>query len=317
MSKKAGLKAALGGGRKESTETRETTKPVVIAATGELCRLLISSITPDPNQPRETFDPNFIDSLARKLQKDGQHQPITVVMTGPNQYKIRNGENRWKAAQKAGWEYIDAIVYEYEPAELTAPEQAEILRKQKSDNDDRRPLTPWEDIKACARYVELSGKKQGEAAEDLDLSKTDLSKRLKIFNGPEEIQMLVRAEALTNLNTLGSLVELWKLDQEYAAAEAQKILEAGQISSGAEQKYAARVKALKEGREVPGSKPAKKEQEPQTPKPMTFSAKKVNVAEKGVLEIEDGKGNAMRFKVPRSWKKDWEKIGEALFGGKL
>ena len=108
-----------------------------------------------------------------------------------------------------------------------------------------------------------------------------------------------------------------KMGRAYAAAEAQKILEAGQISSGAEQKYAARVKALKEGREVPGSKPAKKEQEPQTPKPMTFSAKKVNVAEKGVLEIEDGKGNAMRFKVPRSWKKDWEKIGEALFGGKL
>ena len=60
-----------------------------------------------------------------------------------------------------------------------------------------------------------------------------------------------------------------------------------------------------------------REPDPQTPKPQTFSAKKVNVAEKGVLEIEDGKGNAMRFKVPRSWKKDWEKIGEALFGGKL
>ena len=112
-------------------------------------------------------------------------------------------------------------------------------------------------------------------------------------------------------------MELWKLDQEYASAEAQKILETGQIAPGAEKKYAARVKALKDGEEVPGPKPAKKEPDPQTPKPQTFSAKKVNVAEKGVLEIEDGKGNAMRFKVPRSWKKDWEKIGEALFGGKL
>lgn len=317
MNKKAGLKAALGGGKKETTEAKVASKPVVTAATGELCRVLISSIRPDPNQPRETFDPEFIRSLARKLQKDGQHTPITVVMTGPNQYKIRNGENRWKAAQEAGWEYIDAIIYEFEPEELSAPEQAEILRKQKSDNDDRRPLTPWEDIKACARYVELSGKKQGEAAEDLDLSKTDLSKRLKIFNGPEEIQNLVRAEALTNLNTLGSLVELWKLDQDYAAAEAQRILEAGQVSPGAEKKYAARVKALKEGAEVPGPKPAKKEPRPETPKPPTFAAKRVNVAEQGVLEIEDGKGNAMRFKVPKSWKKDWEKIGEALFGGKL
>ncbi|MBL4842166.1 MAG: ParB/RepB/Spo0J family partition protein [Thalassospira sp.] len=317
ISKKDKLKASLQTAPKSESQVQAPSKPVVVEANGQLCRLLVSAIKPDPNQPREKFDPKFIESLAHKLQTDGQHQPITVVMTGKNQYKIRNGENRWRAASHAGLEYIDAIVYEYEPEELTATEQAEILRKQKSDNDDRRPLTPWEDIKTCARYLTLSGKQHQEAAEDLDLSKAELSKRLKIYNGPEEIQNLVRAEALTNFNTLGSLVELWKLDQEFAEKETKKILEAGKVPSGAEQKLAARVKALKNGEDVSWSRTKKEQPRTAAPEPTTLSAKTVNVAAKGILEIQDSKGNAVRLKVPRSWRKDWEKIGEALFGGKL
>ena len=64
ISKKDKLKASLQTAPKSESQVQAPSKPVVVEANGQLCRLLVSAIKPDPNQPREKFDPKFIESLA-------------------------------------------------------------------------------------------------------------------------------------------------------------------------------------------------------------------------------------------------------------
>ena len=71
----------------------------------------VSMIIPNPDQPRTVFDQADLEGLAQSLKEDGQLQPAAVE--GPVEggfYVLLDGERRWRAARKLGWESIEANV---------------------------------------------------------------------------------------------------------------------------------------------------------------------------------------------------------------
>src|SRR5215831_7079937 len=62
----------------------------------------IGAITPNPRQPRQSFDEDALDELAASIQEVGRLMP--------GRYELIMGERRWRACQRAGLEHIPAIV---------------------------------------------------------------------------------------------------------------------------------------------------------------------------------------------------------------
>jgi ParB family chromosome partitioning protein len=60
--------------------------------------ILISRITPNPNQPRKVFDEKSLKQLAQSIDEKGLITPITVKASN-NKYIIVAGERRFRAHQ--------------------------------------------------------------------------------------------------------------------------------------------------------------------------------------------------------------------------
>ena len=73
------------------------------SATGKehVVELDISSIEPNPYQPRKVFAEDALNNLAASLSQHGLVQPITVRKVDSG-YQIVAGERRFRAAQSLG-----------------------------------------------------------------------------------------------------------------------------------------------------------------------------------------------------------------------
>lgn len=75
----------------------------------QLKELSLTTITPDPEQPRRHFDAAALEELADSIRIHGVLQPIIVIPSGDT-YLIVAGERRYRAAKKAGLSTIPALV---------------------------------------------------------------------------------------------------------------------------------------------------------------------------------------------------------------
>ena len=120
--------------------------------------LRISDIEPDKNQPRKTFEPEALSSLADSISRHGVLQPIVVrkpestedddpVSRILNQkYRIVAGERRWRAAKMAGLSEVPVVV-----KELTDYEAAAIMLV---ENLQREDLNVVEQAKGLERLID-------------------------------------------------------------------------------------------------------------------------------------------------------------------
>lgn len=74
--------------------------------------LPITDISPNPYQPRRTFDDASLRDLSASIQTDGLIHPVLVRPdpTQPNGFELVDGERRFRAARHLGWATIPAIV---------------------------------------------------------------------------------------------------------------------------------------------------------------------------------------------------------------
>ena len=75
--------------------------------------LPISEISPNPAQPRTSFDRETLDSLAESIRQNGILQPLTVrrgKKGSSRAYELIAGERRLRAAQIAGLTHVPAIL---------------------------------------------------------------------------------------------------------------------------------------------------------------------------------------------------------------
>ena len=61
----------------------------------------VISISPNPRQPRRSFDDDALDELADSIREVGLLQPVVVRSVGVGRYELIMGERRWRASQRA------------------------------------------------------------------------------------------------------------------------------------------------------------------------------------------------------------------------
>ncbi|MFO0946446.1 MAG: ParB/RepB/Spo0J family partition protein [Planctomycetota bacterium] len=128
-------------------------------------------------QVRDKFDEESINGLASSLKTVGQLMPIRVRKRG-NEFVVVDGERRFRAATKAEFSTIAAIVEERELHE------GEILQRQLVANCQRVDLTPMEKARSIHRLMESTGWNAAETASKLGMSPPSVAKLLALLSLP-------------------------------------------------------------------------------------------------------------------------------------
>ena len=70
----------------------------------------VEQITPNPDQPRTTFDEEALNELATSIREIGIIQPLTLRKISDDNYQIISGERRYRAAKQAGLASVPAYI---------------------------------------------------------------------------------------------------------------------------------------------------------------------------------------------------------------
>jgi len=151
----------------------------------------IAKIVPDPDQPREEFEPGALERLAESLRTRGQLQPIRVRWDeAADRYVVVCGERRWRAAGIAGLATLTCVVSEGEI------EEGELRALQLIENCLREDLRPIEQAKAFKALMDRHGWSGNQAAKELGVAQPTVVRALALLDLPEPVQDRVEQGAL-------------------------------------------------------------------------------------------------------------------------
>ena len=199
-----GLGALLGDFQEETVEKSPYQK------------LPIHKVEPNPDQPRQDFDEEELQSLADSIGEHGVIQPLTVRETGNGYYQIIAGERRWRAARLAGLHEIPAVIIE--------ADDKKTMELALIENLQRQDLNPVEEALGYQVLMEEYGMTQEETAKRVDKSRPAVANALRLISLCPEVLELVRSGKLSagHARAVLSLKEAKKQQQA-----AQKIIALG------------------------------------------------------------------------------------------
>jgi ParB family chromosome partitioning protein len=215
----------------------------------------ISSIRPNPHQPRTHFDEEELNSLTASIRAVGVLQPVLVRGAGIDGYELIAGERRWRAARRAGLQTIPALVRTVD--DVASVEQALI------ENLHRTDLNAMEEAGAYQQLIDDFGLTHEQMALRVGRSRATISNTLRLFQLPPSIQRLV-------------------IDGQLSAGHARALL--GTPDRNFQEAMAAR--AVSQGLSVRAVEDAVRERGDGTP-PATAAPRAGRLRPPGVLELEN------------------------------
>ena len=180
-------------------------------------RLLpIYKIEPNPDQPRQDFDEDELNSLAESIAMHGIVQPLTVRETPSGYYQIIAGERRWRAARIAELKEIPVVIIE--------ADDKKTMELALIENLQRQNLNPVEEALGYRSLIDEYGLTQEEAASRVGKSRPTVANALRLLAlSPKVLEML-----RTGQITAGHARAVLTLSTEKAQNEAaQKIAALG------------------------------------------------------------------------------------------
>ncbi len=144
----------------------------------------LSQISPNPDQPRTTFDEDALDELAASIRELGIIQPLSLRKTGPDTYQIIAGERRYRAAQRAGLTHVPAYIRTANEAELT--EMALI------ENIQREDLNAIEIALTFKKLIDQYNLTQERLSERIGKKRATVANFLRLLKLPAEVQLGLR-----------------------------------------------------------------------------------------------------------------------------
>ncbi len=171
----------------------------------------LDKITPNPEQPRTTFDEEALDELATSIRELGIIQPLSLRKTGPDTYQIIAGERRFRAAQKAGLDSVPAYIRTANDSELT--EMALI------ENIQREDLNAIEIALTFKKLIDQYNLTQERLSERVGKKRATVANFLRLLKLPAEVQLGLRdkrvdmghARALLGLDDPQAQLKIYKL----------------------------------------------------------------------------------------------------------
>ena len=149
----------------------------------------LSSISPNPKQPRSVFDSDALNELAASIKEIGILQPPVVRKIGADKYELIMGERRYRAAKLAGLTTIPVIIRETTDNEL--------LREALIENIHRSNLNSLEEAAAYNQMLTDFGFTHDELASKLGKSRPVITNTLRLLNLPPSVQKRLAAGTLS------------------------------------------------------------------------------------------------------------------------
>jgi ParB family chromosome partitioning protein len=143
----------------------------------------INQIEPNPYQPRNSFDEESLAGLTASIRELGVLQPILVRRVNTDRYTLIAGERRWRAAKRAGLQYIPVIVRQVND-EVS-------LQHALVENLHRDDLNPLEEAAAYQQLIEDFDLTQEAVAHKVGKSRSAVANLLRLFQLPPQVQRLV------------------------------------------------------------------------------------------------------------------------------
>ena len=171
--------------------------------------LPLQKIEPNPLQPRKTFNPEELDSLADSIRMHGIIQPLTVRKLPSGFYQIIAGERRWRAARLAGLDEVPVVVIEAD--DKKAMELALIENLQRSD------LNPIEEAKGYQQLMTEYGMTQEVTAERVGKSRPAVANALRLLSLSPAVLELVEQGRLS-AGHARALLTVKSAPEQYAVA---------------------------------------------------------------------------------------------------
>ncbi len=163
----------------------------------EFAELPVTSIRPNPRQPRTVFDEDHMAELVHSISEIGVLQPIVVRRIPEGQlesadgqrFELIMGERRWRATELAGLELVPAIIKDTHDDDL--------LRDALLENLHRSQLNPLEEAAAYQQLLDDFGCSHEELAARIGRSRPQISNTLRLLRLPPLVQRRLAAGVLS------------------------------------------------------------------------------------------------------------------------
>lgn len=225
---------------------------------GDIARLQIHTIEPNPNQPRRYFNQEALQDLADSIASQGVLQPILVrELPGsqPVRYELVAGERRWRASKLAGLSDIPAIIKSLSDEASLAIALIENLQ--------REDLNPIEEALGYQQLQQRFGLNQENLAKRVGKSRPAVANALRLLQLPDPIQQDLstgelsagHARSLLAITDEAAQTELWHIlkSRQCSVRETERMVQNWKEGLPFEQQSSKTVKAPKEEHQVDSS----------------------------------------------------------------
>jgi len=150
--------------------------------------IAIDKITPNPDQPRQTFDKEALKELAASIRELGIIQPLTLRIAEAGTYQIISGERRYRAAIMAGLTSVPAYIRTANDSEMT--EMALI------ENIQREDLDAIEIALTFRKLIDQYNLTQERLSTRIGKKRTTIANFLRLLKLPAEVQLGLHSHAV-------------------------------------------------------------------------------------------------------------------------
>lgn len=202
----------------EQSESNIDQAPKVVQ--GKIVLIPIKKVLPSPFQNR-LFDVNqseeYIANLASNINKEELTNPIIVREKGDN-YELIAGENRLKAYESNGEEFIPAIIKDFD--------DVAAAKKTVLDNVFHKNVTAYELYRGYSMLLEMKAfSSQAQLANEVGLSTIEMSRILSFGKLPKESLKLIETKPHLIGSTVASeLAALYPNNQEAVMLAIEKVI---------------------------------------------------------------------------------------------
>ncbi|OGN28807.1 MAG: hypothetical protein A3A33_03435 [Candidatus Yanofskybacteria bacterium RIFCSPLOWO2_01_FULL_49_25] len=189
MKKQSGLGRGL-----QSLIPNKPTKLIPKEKTDNIFYIQTAKVRPNPNQPRQDFDPSALKELADSIKKYGVLQPLLVSkieLESPRgldvSYELIAGERRLRAAKLAGLPEVPVIIKDNIDEGKMKLEVALI------ENLQREDLNPIEEAEAFASLASEFKLTQKEIADRVGKSRESVANGMRLLGLAPNIKEGLRA----------------------------------------------------------------------------------------------------------------------------
>ena len=158
--------------------------------TGEVAKLPLDSVVPNPYQPRREFNREEIEELAASISANGLLQPVVVrSVAGRERWQLVAGERRFRAVTLLEWSEVPAIIRTVDDETMVVLALVENLQ--------RRDLGALEEAQGYKMLVDKFQRTQEDIARAVGKSRASVTNMLRLLKLPVAVRQLLQEKRLT------------------------------------------------------------------------------------------------------------------------